>query len=61
MNVRPHSTRLLVGAYRIRPNAPAYPRGCFRAYAIRPYIGSLRTFIIKKDGIQKIRSGSIGC
>ena len=26
-----------VGAYRIRPDTPTYPRGCFRAYAIRPY------------------------
>ena len=26
-----------VGAYRIRPDAPTYPRGRFRAYAIRPY------------------------
>ena len=36
-----------VGAYRIRPDAPTYPRGRFRAYAIRPYkqFGKMRTFI----------------
>ena len=35
-----------VGAYRIRPNAPTYPCGTFRAYTIRPYnqFGKMRTF-----------------
>ena len=35
-----------VGAYRIRPDTPTYPRGRFRAYAIRPYsqFGKMRTF-----------------
>ena len=36
-----------VEAYRIRPDAPTYLRGRFRAYAIRPYrqFGKMRTFI----------------
>ena len=31
------SRQSTVGAYRIRPNTHTYPRGCFRAYTIRPY------------------------
>ena len=47
-----------VGAYRIRPDAPTYPRGRFRAYAIRPYrqFGKMRTFIIKNPQCASISS-----
>ena len=47
-----------VGAYRIRPDAPTYPRGRFRAYAICPYrqFGKMRTFIIKNPQCASISS-----
>ena len=33
---------ITVGAYRIRPNAPAYPRGCFQGVCNTPLVKSSR-------------------